>query len=200
MSQTDQLRWDEKYAGKALPDKVLPDEWLVQAVHGVERGRALDIACGLGHNSIWLAQQGWEVTGLDISARALQLASELERREITSNDHSGDSAKRAISWCVADLDDFMPPKEHYDLCMVFRFLDRIRLPGIINMSLRAGGILVYETFSRDQMTRSDNHLKSIDFTLAENELPSLFPDFDVIRYEECRLADRSVARLVARKR
>ena len=65
--------------------------------------------------------------------------------------------------------------------------------------MRPGGLLVYETFSRAQMARADNPLRSADFTLAPRELPTLFPELTVVEYEEIDLADRSVARLVARR-
>ena len=113
------------------------------------------------------------------------------------------SAKRvewpAISWIAADLDEFVPRAEAYDLVVVFRFLNRLYMPGLIERSLRPSGLLVYETFSRGQMARADNHLRCGDFTLASGELPTLFPNLTVVEYEEVDLADRSVARLVAQR-
>jgi hypothetical protein len=80
-----------------------------------------------------------------------------------------------------------------------RFLDRERLPSLIEAALRPGGTLVYETFAQQHLTRSDNHLKSDRFTLLPNELPRLFPNLAIEQFEEVDLPDRSVARLIARK-
>lgn len=189
MTQSDRERWDAKYAAKSAPQSVCPDEWLMKHVEGRSPGEALELACGLGHNSIWLAQQGWSVDAVDVSSVGLKLAAQLAER----------SGTRDVSWIEADLDNFSPRAAAYDLVVVFRFLDRVQLPRLIESALRPGGLLIYETFSRAQMARADNHLRCADFTLAPGELPSLFPGLTVLSYDEVDLADRSVARLVARR-
>jgi tellurite methyltransferase len=189
MSQSDLERWNAKYAGKSVPDGVFPDEWLTRHVAGLVPRDAIELACGLGHNAIWLAQRGWNVDAVDVSPVGLKLAAELAHRAGCST----------VNWIAADLDTFEPCRERCDLIVVFRFLDRVHLPQWIATSLRPGGILIYETFSRRQMSRPDNHLKSADFTLAPGELPTLFPELTVIAFEETDLPDRCVARLVARK-
>ncbi|MEK6258984.1 MAG: class I SAM-dependent methyltransferase [Planctomycetota bacterium] len=189
MSVTDLERWNTKYAAKSVPPVVSPDEWLVKQVAERTAGEALELACGLGHNAIWLSQQGWRVDAVDVSPVGLGLAEQLANRVEC----------QTVSWIAADLDEFTPQIETYDLVLVFRFLDRLRLPGLIVRALRPGGLLVYETFSRAQMARDDNHLRSADFTLAPGELPLLFPELTVVDYDEIDLPDRSVARLAARK-
>jgi 2-polyprenyl-3-methyl-5-hydroxy-6-metoxy-1,4-benzoquinol methylase len=189
MSLSDQSRWNEKYANSSVSDDALPDEWLSRQVAGMASGRALDLACGLGHNAIWLAQQNWTVDAVDVSAVGLSLAD--QRAETLGC--------RAIRWIAADLDDFSPASATYDLVAVFRFLDRQRVPRLIVETLRPGGILVYETFLRAQMTREGNQLHSISFTLESGELPKLFPELTVLAYEEVERHDRTVARLSARK-
>lgn len=189
MSLSDRERWDVKYAAKSLPELVVPDDWLVKHVTRRTPGVALELACGLGHNAIWLANQGWKVDAVDVSPVGLTLAEDFAKRVRRST----------VSWIAADLDEFEPRAEAYDLVLVFRFLDRSHVPELIERALRPGGLLVYETFSQGQMTRADNHLRSADFTLASNELPVLFPKLTVVEYEEVDLADRSVARLVARR-
>jgi SAM-dependent methyltransferase len=189
MSVTDLERWNAKYAAQSVPPMVSPDEWLVQHVALRTAGEALELACGLGRNAIWLSQQGWRVDAVDVSPVGLRLAEQL----------ASHVECQTVSWIAADLDEFTPQIETYDLVLVFRFLDRSRLPGLIVRALRPGGLLVYETFSRAQMARHDNHLRSADFTLAPGELPRLFPELTIVAYEEVELADRSVGRLVARK-
>lgn len=69
--------WNERYEQGDLPwDSSEPDVHLVEYVraHGLSRGRALDVGCGTGTNSLWLAEQGFEVLGVDISPRAIDLA------------------------------------------------------------------------------------------------------------------------------
>ncbi len=69
--------WEERYATGDLPwDTGAPDVHLVEVVRSrpVAPGTALEVGCGTGTNAIWLAQQGFAVTGVDISARAVEKA------------------------------------------------------------------------------------------------------------------------------
>ena len=189
MSATDRDRWDAKYAGRPLPGDIAPDAWLVEQAAPLRPGRALELACGLGRNSIWLAQQGWHVTGVDVSRVGLGLA------ERIAHDHGVQ-----VEWIAADLDDFVPEAAAFELVIVFRFLDRVRLPKLIEQALRPGGRLIYETYTTQHLTRPDSHMKNPDFALAPGELPRLYAGLNVLSYAECSLADRDVARLVAEKR
>ncbi|GAA3934812.1 SAM-dependent methyltransferase [Actinoplanes auranticolor] len=66
--------WDERYSG---PEKVWsgqPNPQLVAEVTRLTPGTALDVGCGEGGDVIWLAQQGWKVTGADFSANGLARA------------------------------------------------------------------------------------------------------------------------------
>lgn len=186
MSTTDRQRWDEKYQAKAVPDKIAPDSWLIEKVSGLQPGRALEFACGLGHNAIWLAQQGWQVDAVDISAVGLAHAEKLSQ-----------ASGAQVNWIAADLDEFTPAAESFDLAVVFRFLDRSRLPEILRHALRPQGRLIYESFTVAHINRPDSHMKNPAFALQPGELPRLFPQFEVVSYSECALVDRDIARLVA---
>ncbi len=72
-------RWDRRYVDDDLPwDTGRPDTYLVRTVSRwpVRRGTVLDVGCGTGTNTIWLARQGFDAVGLDISARAVEIARE----------------------------------------------------------------------------------------------------------------------------
>jgi SAM-dependent methyltransferase len=63
-------RWDERYRSGEWDDKE-PEGALVRFAANMQPGVALDVACGLGRNSVWLAEQGWGVTAVDYSEVAL---------------------------------------------------------------------------------------------------------------------------------
>jgi len=197
MSMSDRERWNEKYSQREPPSDIEADVWLIEAIELIKQStgvaqtdrRALDIACGLGHNAIWLAQQGWQVDGVDVSHAGLQLARQLAGTENCQ-----------VNWIEADLDDWQPSEDVSDLAIVFRFLDREHVPCVVSTALRAGGWLIYETFSRAQLQRADSHIRNPAFTLAAGELPTLFPDFDVVIHREDVLDDRTVERFLARRR
>ena len=72
-------RWDQRYAKDDLPwDTGRPDTYLVRTVSRwpVRHGTVLDVGCGTGTNTIWLARQGFDAIGIDISARAVEIARE----------------------------------------------------------------------------------------------------------------------------
>ena len=51
-------QWDERYSGDELVWTSSPNQFLVAGVDGLPAGRAVDLACGEGRNSIWLAERG----------------------------------------------------------------------------------------------------------------------------------------------
>jgi tellurite methyltransferase len=196
MSMRDRERWEEKYAVCQRQSTVQPDDWLVEALRVIETtfstaaspASALDVACGLGHNAIWLSQQGWSVDAVDISTTGLELAK-----------ISASASNAEPNWIEADLDQWQPRTDSYDLVVVFRFLDRTAVPRIVRTGLRPGGWLVYETFSHTELQRAEGHISNPSYTLAPGELAELFSDFDVVEYGEESLHDRSVVRFLARR-
>jgi tellurite methyltransferase len=189
MSTYDGQRWDEKYAAKVPVQELAPDGWLTEQLAASKPGRALELACGLGHNAVWLAQQGWQIDAVDISAVGLSRAKDL-----------ADVCCVNVNWIATDLEEFIPAADDYDLAVVIRFLDRLRLPALIQEALRPGGLLIYETFTTAHLARPSSRMKNPAFALERGELPRLFPQFEVVSYAECSLADRDVARLVCKKR
>jgi SAM-dependent methyltransferase len=100
--------WDQKYhssstlwSGRANPN-------LVAEAVDILPGAALDVGCGEGADAIWLAQQGWRVTAVDLSTVAL------ERGAAHALEVSADVAQR-ITWLHADLTEWVPVAASYDL-------------------------------------------------------------------------------------
>ena len=67
-SRADAAEWDERYRTKPAFWSGNPNGTFVQEVSPLPPGRALDVGCGEGADAIWLAQHGWAVTAVDISA------------------------------------------------------------------------------------------------------------------------------------
>jgi SAM-dependent methyltransferase len=82
--------WEERYLTKDALWSGRPNPQLVAETAGLTPGTALDIGCGEGADAIWLADQGWQVTGVDISKIALERA-------------AGHAGARQITWLHADL-------------------------------------------------------------------------------------------------
>ncbi|KHJ72966.1 class I SAM-dependent methyltransferase [Rhodococcus sp. Chr-9] len=70
----DAQAWNEKYAASELIWGTPPNPVIVEHVTSLPHGRALDLGCGEGRHSLWLATRGWEVVGVDFSEVALDKA------------------------------------------------------------------------------------------------------------------------------
>ncbi len=84
---------------------VAPNPYLVAETAGLPRGTALDAGCGEGAEALWLAEQGWHVTAVDISAEALARARQRGQ---------GSGRSDRVTWVEADLSEWQPD-QHYDL-------------------------------------------------------------------------------------
>lgn len=87
--------WEERYTGAEQVWSGRPNQTLVDLVADLPVGRAVDLGCGEGGDAIWLAQRGWQVTGVDISPTALA-------RGAAAAERAGIPAGR-IEWQAADL-------------------------------------------------------------------------------------------------
>ena len=99
--------WDERYQGTDLVWTATPNQFLVSEVEGLTPGTAVDLACGEGRNSVWLAEQGWAVTGVDFSAVGLAKGAKLaEARGVD------------VTWVEASVADWVAPLGGVDLVVV----------------------------------------------------------------------------------
>ena len=91
-----QRYWDDRYAGHRHVWSGRPNPYLVTEVTGLAPGRAIDVGCGEGADAIWLARQGWEVTGADVSPVGLE-------RAAGNADAAGPEIAQRITWRQVDL-------------------------------------------------------------------------------------------------
>ncbi len=129
--------------------------------------RALELACGLGRDALWLAERGYTVDAFDISFTALRQArAEMLRRGL-----------HGVNFIQVDLDEFILPCRTYDLVIVFRFLDRRLFPAI-RQRVRPGGLVIYETRNIRHAERHPEAPRA--HMLALGELPRYFPGWEVL--------------------
>ncbi|MDE0459492.1 MAG: methyltransferase domain-containing protein [Chromatiales bacterium] len=190
MSDADRERWNARYASGEYAARTHPSPLLAAWIDRLPRGRALDVACGLGRNAIHLAANGFAVDAMDISGVALAGA----RRR-------AESAGVAVNWIETDLERPDIARDAYDVIVVARFLDRPLIPSLVD-ALRPGGHIVYE----------HHYISPVDvggpssrrFRARPNELLERFRALRVLSFEEGLVDDpdgsrMALARLVACK-
>ncbi|MCP4746401.1 MAG: methyltransferase domain-containing protein [Desulfobacteraceae bacterium] len=162
--KSDREKWNEKHNDMKKGDK--PSDILRKFVSPVNQARALDIAAGSGRNSLFLARQGFKVDAVDISDTGLLKF---------SGRHEG------INAICADLDFFDIAPDTYDLIININFLQRRLFPLILE-GLRAGGLLIFETFV--ELEPVAQQPGSRDYLLRPNELLRAFLPLYILYYEE----------------
>jgi SAM-dependent methyltransferase len=151
----DRARWNEKYqkAGQELPS--IP---LLMYQGRLTRGRALDVAGGLGETAAVLALAGWTVTLADLSdvavARAAKRAREL---------------KADVRVVQADA-RHLPFRGPFETIVLTRFLER-SIAGDLVRLLAPGGTL----FCEQPMSGI-----SPEYCVSPGEFPRLYPDLEVV--------------------
>lgn len=158
--------WNKPFLEHKIDFKKGPSPLLVHALEGRKPGEALDLGMGEGRNAIFLAQQGWRVTGVDYSDVAVNLA-------------RARAAKLGLSLqtVVKDLDAYDFGRERWDLIVLFYMHAWFHTsptdpPLRVLRALRPGGLLVMEGYAggKDEF--------------QTNELPRLFDKLRIIYYQD----------------
>jgi len=180
----DKERWNRRFQEKPFRDFVEPI--IEKYIYLAPLGRALDIACGQGRNTHFLAEKGFEIDAVDLSDYALSCVRDDEK----------------IHKIEVDLDEYNLEKNKYDLVVNMNYLNR-RFYHQIKEALKPNGLLIFETFI---IAHGDfDNPQNPEYLLRENELLHAFIGLDIIYYEErddinLRGEKTRVASLVARKR
>ncbi len=117
---------------------------------------------GDGANSLLLASRGWRVTAVDISPTGLALGRKV-------------AGPLPIQWVEADLDTYEPESAAYDLVLCFRFLDRLRLPQLVDVALKPAGLLLAETFNVQAIGSPDCHITNPAYLLQQGGVVAALP-------------------------
>jgi len=171
--------WEERYAGEEKVWSGNPNAQLVAEVAGLTPGTALDVGCGEGGDVIWLARQGWRVTGADFSTNGLARAAR-HAEEAGVSDRT--------DWWQVDARTFAAGSRSYDL-VTTHFLHPPD-GGMVEVTRRlaeavapGGHLLVVGHAPSEVFTQlSSSHRRAM--FVAEDLLPSLPAGFEAIVVEQ----------------
>ena len=146
-----------------------PSNWIKYCINNIScyEGKALDLACGKGRNSKYLASKGFNVISVDNNPENLR---HIYGPNITKIEKDVEISK---NWPIT--------KHKFDMIVVSNFLCRKIFPNIMN-SISKKGYLIYDTFSagHEKIGRPRNK----KFILKSKELLKLCKSMSLIFHEE----------------
>jgi SAM-dependent methyltransferase len=173
---------------KSTSISVEPSAWLTGHRHLLPSGgRALDVACGRGRHAFWLAAERFDVVAVDVDRDAVDFVNAEARQRglsVTAEERDLEVGDPALGIRL------------YDLIVVFNYLHRPLFPFLV-AALRPSGVLVYETFTRQQafIGRPTNP----DFLLESGELEQLVAPLRILVAREGQYDGRFIASVVAKR-
>lgn len=186
-----QQDWNARYAAKPLVWSAGPNQLLAETVSALIEstlmkgvpGRALDLACGEGRNAIWLAEQGFAVTGIDYSDAGIEKA-----RQIGHERHVD------VDWIVADVSTFELAPGAFDLVAIV-FLhtgatERDQWMTRAAAAVAPGGSLIYIGHDKRNIAEGVGGPQDPDVLPTADEICDYLRGFTVQRSE---VVERSVA-------
>ncbi|AMJ65773.1 class I SAM-dependent methyltransferase [Hymenobacter sp. PAMC 26628] len=177
MAERTRQRWNYLLTDSVARTKVLntaPNALLVQAVKGLAPGTALDADMGEGRNALYLAQLGWQVTGVDVAEKALAFA---QQRAHTLG--------VPLATEVHDMATYEWGTNKWDLIVLSYAGGRDYAPRVAR-ALKPGGLVVLEAFHMDATKRLQVVDGDYRVFFNTNELPKLYggAGLKIVRYEE----------------
>ena len=177
-------RWNKKYDTKVYLFGEKPIPFLVDNIHILKKGKALDVAMGEGRNGVYLATQGFDVTGFDISEKGLEKAHALAAKNNVK-----------IKTKVVDLETVELEPNSYDLIICTYYMNRGLFKKFYD-ALKPEGIVLVETYNIDYLKYREFNAK---WALKTNELLDIFKRMRVLRYQDYDDAKEAYSSIIAQK-
>ena len=183
--------WNERYAAQADPYGVGPNQFVAAELGGLSPRRVLDLGCGNGRNAVWLALEGHDVTGLDVSEVGISRANAL-----------AEQAGVAVDFRVCDVIEDYEPEPRYDLVL----LSYLQLPQEMREvahrkaldSLAPGGEIFLIAHHADNLEHGVGGPPMPDVLFDEAQVARDFASLEIVRNEKVfRDVDRDGAKGIA---
>jgi tellurite methyltransferase len=166
-------KWNTKYFNRLKEGKqVGPNPRLKNFIDYLKGGTAIELACGLGGNCIFLSHHGYVVEAVDISDVAIHyLEREAARQKLTIRPHIVDlSTQSKLEF----------KKDSIDIAVITYYLDRPIIPYVMGL-VKKHGFIFMETYFKSPLTTGSVSEK---YKLAPGELLTLFGAWQILYYEE----------------
>lgn len=177
MSDFKSIFWDERYSSNEYVYGTDPNEFFKQQIENIQPGKLLLPGEGEGRNAVYAAKLGWMVDAFDQSinaqAKALKLA---ESNEVNFN------------YSVVDLRKFVPSENYYNAAAIifvhFDSEERSIFHHKIIDSLKPGGKLILESFSKNQFGKNSGGPQTLEMLYSLDDVMNDFKEIKTILCEE----------------
>lgn len=166
--------WDERYSAVEYAYGENPNEFYRQELLKLKPGKILFPAEGEGRNAVYAARLGWKVTAFDTSIEGRKKAIELTIKHNVR-----------INYLIEGYETIDLPKESFD-CIVFVYAHihssfRNEYHRKLASFLKPGGILIMESFSKEQLFKESGGPKNIEMLYSVEDLKTDFSDFSELQ-------------------
>jgi cyclopropane fatty-acyl-phospholipid synthase-like methyltransferase len=193
--------WDERYSSREYVYGIDPNEFFKQQIDFIQPGKLLLPGEGEGRNAVYAAKCGWMVDAFDQSTNAQNKALKLAEKNNLN-----------INYTIVDLNQFNPAGNYYNAAAIifvhFDPLVREIFHQKIIDSLKPGGKLILESFSKNQLGKNSGGPQELEMLYAFNDAMNDFKEMKSILLEEKNIflnegdkhsGDASVIRFVGEK-
>jgi cyclopropane fatty-acyl-phospholipid synthase-like methyltransferase len=171
--------WDQRFSAPEYIFGREPNRFLVSQAQWLSPGmRVLDVAAGEGRNAVWMARQGCEVLGIDISPLAVEKAGRLAAE-----------AGVRVAFEVADVRAWHWPPEAFDA--VVSIFIQFAAPGErsavfegMKRTLRPGGVLIMQGYTPKQIEYKTGGPPQAEHMYTEALLRAAFGDLEILHLRE----------------
>ena len=190
--ESDRTRWNQRYREGAYVARQHPTNLLEAWLKRLPHSHALDIACGNGRNSRFIAQSAEQVIGIDISdiaiAQAHELSSDLEN----------------VHFLIADLDIGLPLSQAFDLIVLVRFVNLELIQQLQEFLVPGGAVLVEEHLQWDDPDIELAGPKNPNYRVASGALAKALSSLEALHSFEGLVRDplgelSALAQFIGRK-
>jgi SAM-dependent methyltransferase len=169
--------WDERYSTSEYIYGVTPNMFFKKFIDYNQPGRILIPADGEGRNSVYAAQKGWEVTAFDYSSKAREKALNLAKINNV-----------IIDYHLMDFAEYKPDGELFDfIALIFVHIpveNRAEYHHKIINSLKSGGLICLEAFTKEQINYTSGGPKILDLLYSKELLLEDFKELEILLLEE----------------
>jgi tellurite methyltransferase len=174
------MDYDSRYSKKEFYWSLKPKNLVVDSIqHLHSNAKVLDIGCGEGKDSFFLAKNNFNVTAIDFSEEGIKKLKEFAKKE-----------KLKIKTEVSDAKSYLQDCEIFDAIFVMNVFQFIEEKNIINMikqiqsKTKSNGLNVIASFIAENSKQKNIVLSKGRYFFDEGELRKLYKDWKILFYEE----------------